>query len=259
MKKYLIILLNQIKIQMSYKFNFLTGLVSQIISLSISVFTWNAIYLSSEMSLIGTYSRSQMILYIILTHLISMMFSTDFVIRLGGLVKSGKLTTMLLRPHNILGESLSVFTGQRFIYIILYGFFILFIGVLGFSPTYIMLVITFTIVNYLMYFMLISAISTLGFWLIQMWPIRPLLNSLFLLTGGLYFPLDLLPYPLYTILEKTPFGLVAFNHSKALQGILNVEELFKYIIISLFWLVLFLLFYSFLFSKGLKKYEGMGA
>lgn len=259
MKKYLVILFNQIKVQMSYKFSFLTGLIAQIISILISIFMWNAIFLSSDASMIGGYTRSQMIFYILLTHLSSLLYSTSSVVRLGGLIRTGRLTMMLLRPHTILGESLATFTGERFFYIVLYIFLFLFISVLGFSPVYIALLILFTVVNYFMFFMFLSVISTLGFWLIQMWPLRPLLNALFLLGGGLYFPLDLLPEPLFMILEKSPFALVAFNYSKALQGMVSVNELCINTVISCAWLLLFSVLYSILFSKGLKRYEGMGA
>lgn len=259
MKKYLVILINQIYIQLSYKFEFITGLISQLINLSVSIFTWLAIYQSSDALVIGGYNKDQMIFYIVLSNFSALLFSTEMVVRMGGLIRTGKLTTILLRPYNILGESLARFIGQRFIFIIIYLLLFILSDFFHSSLVYTLSVFLFFIINFFMYFLFLSTISNLGFWLIQMWPLRPLINSSFLIAGGLYFPLNLMPKSLFSVLEKTPFALVGYNYSRSLQGMLTLSELMTYIGFSALWLIFFYYVYKWSLNLGLKRYEGMGA
>ncbi len=259
MKKYLIILISYMKSNMIYKFNFLTGIITHLIGMSVSIFTWIAIYNSTENSLIGNYSKKQMIVYILLTNFSALLFSTEMVTRLGSLVRTGKLTSLILKPISLLGEFFVSYIGQRFFIFVTYLFMFLFINSFHPSKIYTLFVFVFFIVNFTMFFLFIALLSNLGFWLIQMWPIKPLVNSLYLLTGGLYFPLNLMPKSIYAIVEKTPFALVGYNYSRAIQGLISLQDLYKYILISSVWMIIFYLLYSFSYYKGLKRYEGMGA
>lgn len=265
MKKYLVIFLNQLNIQLSYKFNLITGIISNLISIFLSFFMWRAIYAANDGQVIGGYTEKQMLVYIVVVNLLSILFSFEHVVRLGGLIRSGKLTTLLLRPISLLKESFAVFMGQKFIYlaifIVIYMFSLGSISIEGYNYDflYFMALIIFALLAMVMFFLMISAISTLGFWLIQMWPTRPVLNALYLILGGLYFPLNLLPNSIYVWVQYNPFSLVGYQFSNALQGKLEMNTLLLSCVICLGWALLFFLIYQFNLVKGLKKYEGMGS
>ena len=99
--------------------------------------------------------------------------------------------------------------------------------------------------------MLVSLVGNLGFYLINMWTLRPLINSVYLLFGGLLFPLNLLGNKIYKIVDKNPFAIVGFNFTRAMQGKLTIEELIFYIILSFSWFILFFVLYkiTYYFSK----------
>lgn len=263
MKKYVVIFLNQLNIQLSYKFNLITGIISNLISIFLSFFMWKAIYTANGGQVIGGYTENEMLVYIIVVNLLSILFSFEHVVRLGGLIRTGKLSTLLLRPISLLKESFAVFMGQKCIYLVIFAVIYLFsfgsVTTAGDHSLYFIALILFTVLIIVMFFLLISMISTLGFWLIQMWPIRPVLNALYLILGGLYFPLNLFPNSIYKVVQYNPFSLVGYQYSNALQGKLDMNRLWLSCMICLGWAVLFLIIYNLSLAKGLKKYEGMGS
>lgn len=260
-KKYLYIIYNQCSMQLIYKFNFFVGILSKAVQLFMTVFIWRAIYISNEYAMIKGYTFEAMAIYILINNFSSILFSFEYCFRLGQMIRSGKLTTILLRPIHVLGESFSYYLGNKLIYIIIY--IVLSIVMCsqnkGFQIYNLMAYLLLVVINIRMFFMLLSLISTLGFWLIQMWPLRPILTAFYLLLGGVYFPLDLLPEKIYNIISLNPFSLVGHIMTKTIQGFYNTGEILIYCLVSLFWTEVFRFCYSKAMNKGLKLYEGMGS
>lgn len=259
MKKYFIVFVNSVLVQLNYKFNFITNIFNKFLTVIVAVFTWNAIYASVEGNIIANFTRLEMIVYIIIANLSMTLFSTSKVVTLSSQVRNGKLTTHLLRPYSFLWYYFSDFLGERFIYIILYILALLTNLVIGTNIVYTIYAFIFLICNILMFYIFISFVGNLGFWLFQMWPLRGVMNSLYILFGGLLFPLNLLPEKIYSIVSKNPFSMVAYQYTLVLQNSLSLVELQKNILISILWAIIFYILYNITFKKGLLQYEGMGA
>ena len=200
-----------------------------------------------------------MIMYIILANVASVIFSFEPCFRLGTLIHSGKLTTLLLRPIHLLYESFARYMGSNILEVTVYlilAFFM--INAQGADILYVFFALIFLLLAFLMFFMCVSVISTIGFWIIQMWPLRSILTAIYLLMGGLYFPLDLLPKPYYMVLSVTPFAIVGHVLTKVLTCQVENTFILYYCLITLIWIVFLYYIYNILLSKGLKKYEGMG-
>jgi len=261
LKKYLYIIYNQCAMQFIYKFDFIIGLLSKAVQLFMTVFLWKAIYASNGYRLIKGYTFEAMITYIVITNFSGILFSFEHCFRLGQMIRTGKLTTILLRPISILGESFSYYLGNKIVYIIIY--LVICITAcfrnISFRFHYMMGCMLFVVINFVMFFMLISLISTLGFRLIQMWPLRPVLTAFYLLLGGVYFPLDLLPQWIYQLVVLNPFSLIGHVMTRSMQGAYSTGEMFFYCIISALWIVIFRFFYERAMKRGLKLYEGMGS
>lgn len=259
MKKYIIIFLNQFSVKLSYKFNLIVRLLNNIISILLSVFTWRAIFNSSGSETIGNFSQSQMILYIVLVNFSIILFSSDSVTRLGHQVRTGKLTMHLLRPYSYLLYNFAEQMGAKLIHFIIY-FVAIFIGILnGFTLLYVVLLILLLLVNIIMFFLFVSLISNLGFWLIQMWPMRAIFNACYALLGGLLFPLNLYPEAVYRVIKLNPFALVGYHYTKALQFQMPYNDLVMLLGAAIVWSLLIYVVYQKTYLLGLKEYEGMGA
>lgn len=251
MKIYFQVMINQVLVELNYKFNFLISIISSIIQLFMSIFVWQSIYKSN--TTVGNYTLNEIIVYLVLASVISLLFSFDPIFRLGKMIHTGKLNDLLVKPINILGEYFSNYTGKKLINIILMVTVIL---IFKKSVSININVMVLIIVNYIMFFMLISFISTISFWIIQVWPLRPILNGLYMLLGGIYFPLDILPSKIYRVIKYNPFSIVGHFTSRAIQGEYTNFQIQEITLISILYIFLFYILYKILFKKGLKKYEG---
>lgn len=259
MKKYAVVLINHLQIQLTYKFNVIMGLFNQLLGVLVALLTWSAIFSSSSQGIIGHFTRSQMFVYLIIVNFSAVVFGMSRVSNLGNLVHTGKLTTHLLRPYSFLGQEIAFFLGDKLLYLLLYLVAIISTLAMGYEWYYTLALIVLLISNLMMFSLLINFIANLGFWLIQTWPLRPILNAAYSLLGGLLFPLNLLPSPLYHILVNNPFSLIGFQYTLALQHRLLLAEIWRNTSLALLWSVVFYIGYRWSFKRGLKRYEGMGA
>ncbi|WP_020153811.1 ABC transporter permease [Caldibacillus debilis] len=258
MSKYLYVFRNEILLNLTYKGNIISSFIVQIIQMITTVFVWRALY-SGEND-IGNYNISEMTTYLILTSLLSVIFSPNSAFRLSNLISSGKLSILLIRPYSYFFESFSVFLGQKVVqicvvFIMIICFFML--GLFQFSfPNIVSILLVLT--NFILLFIFLSVMGELSFWLIEMWPLRPIYNGLLSLFGGVMFPLDLLPESILNIIQFTPFSLFGYVNTKAIMGELSTDAMFNFLIASMLWIIFFQIIYIILWKKGLKKYEGVG-
>jgi len=261
MKKYIIIALNQATVNLQYKFNTAITFISRTIPIFMSYFLWTNIYKSMNGSKVGNYTRSQMVTYIILISLVDFLFNFSHMRELGKQIQEGTLTTLLLRPVSILNQSLATFIGKKFFMIIIYLSGILIYGFLGYFKDilYFVEVLVFMILCFVMFFYLLSFLSTIGFWLIEVWPIQVIMMGVYSLFSGSYFPLDLLPKGIYNIFKYNPFSLIGFASVRTIQGMFSHKEMAVYIFVTIIWMIVLRIGYEKAFRRGLKRYEGVGA
>ncbi|MDQ0177254.1 ABC transporter permease [Bacillus chungangensis] len=259
MKAYVQVLKNQIAAGLQFKWNTLAGMVMQLLQLVTSVFVWRSIF-SHHQNAINAYTFETMLSYLILVSLIGIMFSSDHVFRLTNMVRKGTLSHYLIRPYSFLGDSFFAYIGSK---VVLFFFLLFFLFVL-YLLNMIHISLTMTgmllfICNFLLLFIFGLVVSTFSFWLIEMWPLRPLYASLMGLLGGTLYPLDLLPTTVQDLLLFLPFSLFGYVNTKVLQGALSTDDEVFFMIVSLVWTLFFLLIYHILWKKGLKRYEAVNA
>ena len=261
MKKYIIIALNQATVNLQYKFNTAITLISRTIPIFMFYFLWTSIYKSMDGSKVGNYTKSQMITYIILISLVDFLFNFSHMRELGKQIQEGTLTTLLLRPVSILNQSFATFIGDKFFIIIIYLSGILIYGFLGYfkDMIYFAEVVMFMVLCFVMFFYLLSFLSTIGFWLIEVWPIQVIMIGFYSLFSGSYFPLDLLPKGMYNIFKYNPFSLIGFASVRTIQGMFSHREMAVYIFVTIIWMIVLRIGYEKAFRRGLKIYEGVGA
>lgn len=216
---------------------------------------WHAIYAEKKFSTISSYTEKEMFFYLFLTGVLSFIFTFEPVFRLANQVKSGRLTTLMLRPINIRLESLSYYVGSKIVFITI----IIVVICLFTNPLNYLSWIVYLIVSLILWHELMFVIGTFSFWLIQMWPLRPIINAIYLFFGGLLFPLTVLPSALYNIFKFLPFSLVSSDFIEVINSTTNTNHSFvQYLIASILWLLFLNVVSKKLFSSGIKKFEGVG-
>ena len=248
MKRYLPVYYLGLKNSLIYRANMIMKLVLQLASLLVTVLMWKFILAES-----GNFQ--QMARYLLATNLISLIFTTGPVFQFADMVESGNLSLYLTRPLSLYWYLFNYNLGLQTPLLLLYLILLLFL-VKSAGPVFLLLI--YLLLSSLMFFSLMMVLAMLSFWLINMWPLRSGINAVYLLLGGLYFPLNLLG-PVYQYLKYNPFSLVTDFPARLLTGTTDQRDFFTNCLAVCCWLLLSVLLEKTLFKKGIKTFEGAGA
>ncbi|MDK8262272.1 ABC-2 family transporter protein [Lactobacillus delbrueckii] len=248
MKRYLPVYYLGLKNSLIYRANMIMKLVLQLASLLVTVLMWKFILAES-----GNFQ--QMARYLLATNLISLIFTTGPVFQFADMVESGNLSLYLTRPLSLYWYLFNYNLGLQTPLLLLYLILLLFL-VKSAGPVFLLLI--YLLLSSLMFFSLMMVLAMLSFWLINMWPLRSGINAVYLLLGGLYFPLNLLG-PVYQYLKYNPFSLVTDFPARLLTGTTDWRDFFANCLAVCCWLLLSVLLGKALFKKGIKTFEGAGA
>ncbi len=248
MKRYLPVYYLGLKNSLIYRANMIMKLVLQLASLLVTVLMWKFILAES-----GNFQ--QMARYLLATNLISLIFTTGPVFQFADMVESGNLSLYLTRPLSLYWYLFNYNLGLQTPLLLLYLILLLFL-VKSAGPVFLLLIYLF--LSSLMFFSLMMVLAMLSFWLLNMWPLRSGINAVYLLLGGLYFPLNLLG-PVYQYLKYNPFSLVTDFPARLLTGATIQRDLFANCLAVCCWLLFSVLLGKALFKKGIKTFEGAGA
>lgn len=248
MKRYLPVYYLGLKNSLIYRANMIMKLVLQLASLLVTVLMWKFILAESG-------SFQQMARYLLATNLISLIFTTGTVFQFADMVESGNLSLYLTRPLSLYWYLFNYNLGLQTPLLLLYLILLLFL-VKSAGPVFLLLI--YLLLSSLMFFSLMMVLAMLSFWLINMWPLRSGINAVYLLLGGLYFPLNLLG-PVYQYLKYNPFSLVTDFPARLLTGTTDWRDFFVNCLAVCCWLLLSVLLGKALFKKGIKTFEGAGA
>lgn len=258
MRKYIKILKIEFLKSLQYRFEYISELATTALMIAVNIFLWNAVYLASNTNEIASYTRKDMAIYLTVTNLLVSIFSFTEITRLGHLIKSGRLTSKLIKPYSVKLENIITMMGSQIDRLFIFLVIIIISRFIGLKFN-LLLLILLVISSFVMHAFLKGLISCFGFWMLETWPLRGLFNGIFYILSGTNFPLDILPKPIYEIVKYNPFAIVSYAISKTIQNNFSNFEIVKYIIAALIWIIIFNSLYSLLIKKGLKTYEGMGS
>lgn len=250
--------------EIAAKFSLRGKLVSdvflQAFKLVVPLLTWYALFQEKEE--MGGYNFQEMATYILIMNFIGFIFSLSHGSELAGGIKSGKLNALLLRPISLSNGLFAKFVAQvSFNSVLIAGpllFLVIFLN-LGedYQLHYLALVLVALNLIFCFLFGLIFGLS--AFWLEEVWPLSHLVRALIAIAGGLWFPLNLLPWGLGDILVRTPFAHLGYLNGAALMGKMTESQLQAAVLQALFWIVVSFISYEFLLKRGIRRYEAIGA
>lgn len=244
--------------KLAYRGNFITSLISLLMQMGLSMFMWLSIYKFSDSDSIAGMTISEMMVYLLIVNLLSLLFTFSPLFKLGELIHSGKLTAYLLRPINIFLQGLFEYAGENFFYLIVFVTLFVVSAILKHNQTTMLFLSLVSIVlTIVMFYLMVTAIGISGFWLVQLWPLRSTLSALYLLLGGRYFPLRALPAR-YDWLVYNPFSLAGNELSVTFLGKVHEGQLLINIGTIVVWIIMFFLIINWAWKKGLRHYEGVG-
>jgi len=246
----------------AYRLNFILWRFRMILGLFIIYFLWQSVFEERE-SLFG-YSKTQMLTYILLSSLISNFVLATRTVDVAGEILSGDIINYILKPISFFKYYLARDFTDKLLNIFFASIEILLIIILFKPPVFFQnnvsvyaLFIIFIFLGTLISFFVNLSLSFIGFWSNEIWAPRFIYFILIFFLSGTYFPLDILPKPIYYFLLLTPFPYFYYLATKIyLQGISH--NLFVGVLISLIWVYLSYNLAKFLWQKGLKSYSFFG-
>lgn len=229
------------------------------LKLIVPVFTWYAVY-RNDVNVEG-YALNTMIAYLVIMNFMAFIFSMGHGLELASSIKSGKLSATLLRPISINNELLPKFMARILFnaaVILLPGYLIAKVFGFGTNFHFSIPVVLLISLNLIFCYLFSLLFGLTAFWLEEVWPLNHLQKSLIAIAGGLWFPLDLLPWNLGSYFGFSPFAHFGYVNGAVILGRLKDEEINAYILRVLVWILVSIVLYRFFLKKGLKKYEAVG-
>jgi len=265
MKKYWLIFKLTLMEYFVYRLNFFLWQFRNVVSFLALFFFWQAVY-SGRREIFG-YQLEQMLGYTMGVSVLRGIVLGSRTADLAGMIKSGELADrFLLRPWSITKVFFCRDLAAKFldaIFIILEIYLIgRLMGIELFLPKSWGIIILFIIaclLSVLLYFFISFLLSTIAFWVDNVWAPRWLFGIIFLeFMSGAFFPLDVLPPVLLKIIDLTPFPYLIYFPLKIGLGQLASGKIASVLMVMVFWLILVVLLTGSVWRKGLKSYSAYG-
>ncbi|MEI7890877.1 MAG: ABC-2 family transporter protein [bacterium] len=262
MSKYLAVVSNSVKKSLVYRANTFIMVVSTFFSFVVLFYFWSSIY--GQGNKIGTYTLAEIISYYIFLTIFELLVMGDGTAwSIGDEIKSGQITSSILRPIKYLEYKFSQSIGSLLFRLMIFSLPI--IGALLLLRDYLvapgsLMVYAFfalgAIMSYALYFLVFYIVGLISFWTGDSYGFFfAAFVVINFMQGGL-FPLDLLPKWFLMVGNFLPFKYLFFVPVGIVTGRLVFD--YTFVLIPVLWCVALYFIANLLYKKGLKKYEGYG-
>lgn len=257
------VLSNSFQQYFAYRLNFILWRVRVVVSILISFFLWQTIFKTRNQ--VFGYQEAEMLTYILLiTFLNGIVLSTQ-TFRVAEEINLGTLSSFLIRPFSYFGYVLSRDISDKIVNsffsvfeIILLLFLLHPPVVLQTSILWLGLFILTSLLAALLFFEIGMLLSIIGFWSRETWAPRFIFSILITFLAGTYFPLDILPKPVYGFIQLLPSTYLIFFPLKIYLGHIDQAFLAKGFMIMFGWIIFMGIILRYFWRRGLKIYTAEG-
>lgn len=203
-------------------------------------------------------------MYILGASLVQAIVLSSRTIDLTGIINSGDLSQILLKPVAMFRYWFSQDMADKLLNIL---FSITELGLLWllFRPNLmipsthgLVLFGLFLLLALGLYFFINFLFGSLGFWTPEVWAPRFLLFVLLNFVAGNMFPLDILPLFLVKIIYWTPFPYLVYFPTQALLGRLPDSQIYAGLAAGAVWVIGMYLIVKYVWNRGLRVYHAEG-
>lgn len=262
MKKYITLFHINWQNSLQYRFSLFVYIGGYSLYIGVLLYLWSAIY--SEGQSVGNYTLSQLTTYYILQLMINSIIFSYVSWDVIDNIKTGNFSNFLTKPLdyymywftiNISGKML-----EAIFIIITAGIISFFVSDYIFFPAYVSTLIYFLtaiILGIILAFEMDFCIGMITFWLTQVRTFKYMLQTMILFFAGAMLPLDLFPPFLTTVAEFLPFRYLVYFPVSIYLG--KVENPLPSFVMLIVWIIVFFGLSRVLMSRGIKRYEAVGA
>lgn len=263
MNKYVLIISNTLQQYFVYRLNFILWRVRIVLSVLMGYFLWETIFATSE-TVFG-YDQHHLLTYMLLVTIINGFVFASQTNRVAEEINFGQLSDILIRPINYFWYTFMRDIADKMIHT-LFSFveftcLIFFLKPQIFFQTNVLMIIYFLmalLLGAVLYYEIGMILSFIGFWSHETWAPRFIFSIIVVFLAGLYFPLDIFPYPINIILQLLPFAFLGFFPLKVYIGMSSNWYIIMNFFILASWIVIFWIIMNILWIRGLKLYTSEG-
>ena len=263
MFKYISVSKNSFAELLAYRLNFVLWRLRVIISILITYFLWSAIY--SGKTVLFNYTAKEMFTYIVLLAFLNGVVLSTQTFRVAEEINNGSLSNYLIRPINYIKYNLFRDLADKSVntfFSVLETALMLSLSkppfIFQHDMTLILLFILSVVIAVGLYFFISLILSFIGFWSREVWAPRFIFFIIVAFLAGTYFPLDIVPSVVYSVIQFLPFTYLVFFPLKIYLGHITTPFLLMGFSVSIIWLFILYGFTKFIWSKGLKVYTAEG-
>lgn len=249
-----------IKEYAAYRFNFMLWRLRMFLNLLFNFFLWSAVF--DNRPFFGSYPKDTLISYILYANLIATFVMGSRTAEIGAYINDGTIINMILKPvsffkyyfaRDIADKAMNIAFAifELSIIVVLFHAHLIF-------PQQPFLFMVFFINGVLISFFINLMLSFLGFWTPEIWAPRFLFTMLVFFVSGSYFPLNLLPAPIYHALLVTPFPYLFYLPAQTLTGHIDSNLLIIQLGASFTWVFLLYVLSKKMWTVGNKSFSFFG-
>lgn len=270
MKKYIQVIKNTWQEYSVYRLNFLVWRLRSFIGfLTIYFFWWAVFGPASGGGEVFGWREGQILTYIIGVAFIRSIILSSRTIDVGGEINQGNLTNYLLKPLNFLTYWFSRDIADKllniFFTLLELALFFLIIKPPFLVQTNFLFLGAFLaslFFSTILYFFINFFLGVIAFWTPEswsgVWGPRFVFSIILEFFAGTIFPLDILPKPIFNLIQLTPFPYLVFFPLKIYLGQVNFLQILVGFGMSLFWLGIWYLVVEKTWRAGLRVYAAEG-
>lgn len=247
-----------------YRLNFLLWRARSVIVILTVYFLWEAIFRSND--IVFGYSREKILTYVFLTLVVRSLVLGLRSIDAAGEIADGRLANYLLKPisyhlywfvRDLSDKFLNVLFSIGEIVVL---YFVLRPPIFIQTDTLILAIFVFALIMAaVLNFVFAWVTSNCAFWVINyawgFWFVFLVFQDFL---GGVMFPLDIFPQPIYNLLTLLPFPYLLYFPVNVYLGKIVGQELTRGLILMVAWLVIGVVLIKKEWMLGLRTYQAEG-
>ena len=245
-----------------YRLSFILWRVRNFFNLIFLYFLWTSVFHGK--TVVFNYTIDKLITYIILINIMTAIVLGTRTTDVAEDIMRGNIANDLLKPLSFFKVAISRESADKIINF-LFSLVEVLILLVAFHPqvflqtnvvAYPLFILT-TIIGIAISFFISLSLSFIAFWSNEIWAPRFIYMTLVSLIAGTFFPLDVLPKPIYNLLLLTPFPYLVYFPSKIFISGFSLSFVWP-IFISLIWCILLYRIMLIVWDNGIKNYAAYG-
>lgn len=260
---YLPFVVSQVKIALAYRMAFFVRILSNLFTVMITWYLWNAIYRSFGRATMNGFTFQEMATYVIVSFFVTVMLAPAQADEVSYAIADGSVAVSLLRPLDFCGLYLAQSLGGFLVNTLVFSapFLILF-GKMGKlilpTPQRLLLFLASVGLGYLIMFYFSFCFSMLVFYTTYFFGINMAKAVTIRLCSGALIPLSFFPDAIEKMFSFLPFSSMVYTPVMIWLGKLDGTALCTQFVIQLFWVLIFFVLSKFCWRAAVRRITVLG-